>query len=134
MNNTEIVKKAYECFGSGDIQGLMELYSDDISWITPKVDNAAHSGARQGKDSVAEFFELLSKNEEFTEFEPTEFISEGDKVVVLGRFTTNVISTGNSYSTDWVHVTTVENGKITAFKEFFDTAEANRAHQFHAAA
>ena len=32
MNNVEIVRKAYECFGRGDIEGLMELYSDDISW------------------------------------------------------------------------------------------------------
>ena len=47
MNNTEIVKNAYECFGSGNIQGLLELYSDDVSWITPKIDNAVYSGARQ---------------------------------------------------------------------------------------
>ena len=134
MNNTEIVKNAYECFGSGNIQGLLELYSDDISWITPKIDNAVYSGARQGKAALAEFFELLGKSEEFTEFEPKEFVAEGDKVITLGKFTTNVKATGKSYSSEWVHVTTLKDGKITAFKEFFDTAEANRAHQFHAAA
>jgi ketosteroid isomerase-like protein len=33
-----------------------------------------------------------------------------------------------------VHITTVRDGKITAFQEFFDTAAANAAHQLHAVA
>ena len=134
MNNTEIVKKAYECFGRGDIEGLMELYSDDISWETPKVDNAVYMGARRGKEAVSEFFELLAKSETFTEFQPTEFIAEGDKVVVLGRSEANVIATGKTFSTEWVHISTIADGKITSFKEFLDTAAANQAHQLHATA
>ena len=134
MNNTEIVKKGYECFGNGDIDGLMELYSDDISWETPKIDNAAYSGARKGKEAVLEFFGMLADSESFTKFEPTEFIAEGDKVVVLGNFEATVTATGKTFSTDWVHVMTVEDGKVTGFKEFFDTAAANFAHQLHATA
>lgn len=134
MSNTEIVKKAYECFGTGDIEGLMELYSEDVSWITPKVDNAVHSGARAGKAAVAEFFQLLDESEEFSEFEPTEFIAEGDKVVVLGKLTATIKATGKTYSSDWVHITTVKDGKITGFLEFFDNAAANEAHQLHAVA
>ncbi|MDI1241769.1 MAG: nuclear transport factor 2 family protein [bacterium] len=134
MNNTEIVKKAYECFGKGDIEGLMELYSDDVSWEIPKIDNAAYSGARRGKEAVSEFFELLAKSETFTQFEPVEFIAEGDKVVVLGKSEANITATGKSFSTEWVHISTVMDGKITGFKEFFDTAAANQAHQLHAVA
>lgn len=134
MSNTEIVQKAYECFGTGDIEGLLELYSDDVSWITPKVDNAVYSGARAGKAAVAEFFQLLDASEEFTEFEPTEFIAEGDKVVVLGKFTATVKATGKTFSSDWVHISTVTDGKITGFREYFDTAAANEAHQLHAVA
>jgi len=134
MNNTEIVKKGYECFGSGDIEGLLEFYSDDISWETPKVDNAAYSGARRGKEAVLEFFGMLAESETFTKFEPTEFIAEGDKVVVLGTFEVTVKATGKSFATDWVHVMTVQDGKVTAFREYFDTAAANQAHQLHAAA
>ena len=134
MNNTDIVKKAYECFGKGNIEVLMELYSNDISWDTPKVDNAAYSGARRGKEAVAEFFDILAKSETFTEFTPTEFIAEGDKVVVLGKSEAEILATGKRFSTEWVHVTTVSDGKITAFKEFFDTAGANFAHQLHATA
>ena len=134
MNNTEIVKKAYQCFGSGDIEGLLNCFSDDIAWETPKVDNAAYSGARRGKEAVGEFFEMLAESETFTKFEPTEFIAEGDKVVVLGSSEANVNATGKTFSTEWVHVMTVRDGKVTGFKEFFDTAAANQANQLHAVA
>jgi len=131
MTNTEIVQKAYECFGTGDIPGLLELYSDDISWTTPVVDNVVYSGARQGKEALAEFFQLLGETEEFSRFAPTEFIAEGDRVVVLGDFTCTVKATGKTYSTDWVHISTVKDGKITTFLEFFDTAKANEANRLH---
>jgi ketosteroid isomerase-like protein len=77
---------------------------------------------------------MLAESETFTKFEPTEYIAEGDKVVVLGEFDVNVTATGKSYSSDWVHVMTVKDGKVTAFREYFDTAAANHAHQLHAAA
>ena len=134
MSNTEIAKKAYEFFGSGDIQGLLNLYSDDIKWTTPKIENAAYSGSREGKEALVEFFEKLAESEEFSQFEPKEFIAEGDKVVVLGEFAATVKATGNTYSAEWVHVTTFKDGKITEFQEYFDTGEANRAHLLHAAA
>ena len=69
-----------------------------------------------------------------THFEPREFIAQGDKVVVLGRSSATVRATGKSYSTDWVHLFTVADGKITDFHEFFDNAAATRAFQMSAAA
>lgn len=134
MSNTEIVKKAYEFFGSGNIDGLLSLYADDIKWNTPKIDNAVYSGSREGKEALTEFFQLLGESEDFSEFTPIEFIAEGDKVVVLGKLTATVKATGKTYSTDWVHITTLRDGKIAGFQEFLDSAEANRAHQLHASA
>ena len=134
MNNKEIVQKAYECFGRGDIPGLMELYSDDVSWTIPEVENAPISGTRNGKAAVADFFEQLAGLEEFTHFAPNEFIAEGDRVVVLGSSAGKVIPTGKSFTTDWVHICTVRDGKITNFLEFFDNAAVTRAYQRSAAA
>lgn len=134
MSNTEIAKKAYEFFGSGDIAGLLNLYSDDVRWTTPKIENAVYSGSREGKEALVEFFDQLDQAEEFSQFEPKEFIAEGDKVVVLGEFTATVKATGKTYSAEWVHVTTFRDGKITEFQEFFDTGDANKAHLLHAAA
>jgi ketosteroid isomerase-like protein len=132
--NTDIVQSGYEKFGSGDIEGLLELFTDDILWQVPEVENAPFTGKRQGRDATAEFFRTLSENETFTRFEPLEFIAQNDKVVVLGELAATVTLTGRSYETPWVHIFTVRDGKISEFQEFFDTAEATRAFQKTAAA
>ena len=134
MNNTEIVKKAYECFGTGDIPGLLELLSDDIGWTLPVVENAPFSGARKGRAAVGEFFSLLAANEDITHHAPTEFIAQNDRVVALGEITATVRSTGKTYSTDWVHIFRVTDEKITNFLEFFDNAAVTRAFQKSATA
>lgn len=134
MNNREIVQKGYECFGNGDIPGLLALFSDQIAWSVPEIENAPFAGSRKGIDSVTEFFTQLAAAEDITRFEPLEFIAEGDKVVVLGESAATVRATGKSYETDWVHIFHVHDGKIQEFKEFFDNAAATRAFQKTAAA
>ena len=134
MNNTEIVQKGYECFGTGDVPGLLDLLSDDIEWTVPEIENAPFAGSRTGRDAVGQFFTQLAEAEDITRFEPLEFVSEGDKVVVLGESEATVRSTGKTYQTEWVHVFHVHDGKIREFQEFFDNAAATRAFQKMAAA
>jgi ketosteroid isomerase-like protein len=128
-NNTQIVQEGYAKFGSGDIEGLLNLFSDDIEWTTPIVEGASFTGTRNGRDSVAEFFGMLDESEEFSSFEPQEFIAQGDKVVVLGKYAGTVKPTGRNFESDWVHIFTVKDGKVTSFKEFFDSAAMTRAYQ-----
>jgi uncharacterized protein len=132
--NTEIVQDAYKKFSEGDIQGLLTLVADDIKWTVPGIENAPFSGRRDGTQKVAEFFTELTTAEDITRFEPLEFIVQNDRVVVLGESAATVRDTGRSYQTDWVHVFSVRDGKITEFTELFDNAAATRAFQKTAAA
>lgn len=132
--NTDIVRSGYEKFGTGDVDGLLELFADNILWQVPEIENAPFTGVREGKPAVAEFFKLLSENETFDRFEPLEFIAQNDKVVVLGEVAATVNPTGRSYESDWVHVFTVHDGVVTSFQEFFDTAAVTKAFQKTAAA
>ncbi len=128
QENTKLAQKAYELFKSGDIETFLSMYSDDVSWETPKVENMPFGGKVSGRDKVAEFFTRLDEHEEFSVFEPTEFIAQGDKVVVLGHFTARVKSTNNEFTSEFAHIVTVADGKITGFYEFIDTAAAARAY------
>ncbi len=127
--NTQIVQTTYEKFGSGDLEGLLSFLAENISWTTPVVQNSPLGGNRAGLAAVREFFTLLPAHENMTVFEPREFIAQGDKVAVLGSFTATVISTGRTYSSEWVHIFTLSDGKITDFLELFDTAAAEKAFQ-----
>ena len=129
MSNLQIVQDAYGKFAVGDIPGLIGLLSNDVHWQVPEIENAKFGGKHHGHAGVGAFFGALVADENITVFEPQEFICEGDKVVALGKSASTVHSTGKSYETDWVHIFTVNDGKITKFHEFFDNAAATRAFQ-----
>lgn len=128
-SNIKLVQEGYAKFGDGDIPGLLGLFWDGIKWQTPKVENAIFSGGRDGLDAVKEFFKQLIDAEEFSRFEPLEFIAQGDKVVVLGEFAGTVKETGRSYESEWVHVFHIRDGKVAEFKEFLDSAAMAKAFQ-----
>jgi uncharacterized protein len=56
-------------------------------------------------------------------------VAQGDKVVALGNYAWRVKSTGLEYETDFVHVFTVRDGKVTRYQEFMDTAVVGGAYR-----
>ena len=127
--NTDTLRACYEKFLEGDIESLLEHFADDIEITIPEIENAPFGGIWHGKSEAIKFLELMAETEELTDYEPREFIVTGDRVVVLGRSTATVRATGRHYSTEWVHVLTFKNRKISNFVEYFDTAAALRAFQ-----
>jgi ketosteroid isomerase-like protein len=127
QENTKLVRRTYELFKSGD-SSFLSLYSDDVTWHVPEMENVPYAGNISGRENVVDFFARLGEAEENLTMEPTEFIAQGNKVVVLGNFSWRVKSTNKEYASDFAHVVTVENGKITGFYEYLDTAARIKAH------
>ncbi len=128
QENTRLVQQCYENFKTGDIQSLLNLLSDDITWELPEIENVPFSGRRQGREQVGQFFTTVAETQNVLQFEPQEFIAEGDKVVSLGSYRWLVKSTEREFTSKWVHVFTVRDGKIVAFLEYTDTAAAAAAY------
>lgn len=129
QKNIETARRAYQLFKAGDIESLLNLYTDDATWETPKTENVPQTGKRQGKEQILEFMRLVNENSENLHFEPREFIAQGNKTVVLGNYAWRVKATGKQYASDWVHVSTFnDEGKMTSFKEYLDTAAARDAY------
>lgn len=127
--NTNIVQDAYAAFGRGDIPGILNLLAENVSWqgVYGAAAHVPMAGQRRGKAAVDEFFKLVSAHETFSTFEPREFVAAGNKVVALGHYTGKT-SIGKTFDADFAMVFTVENGKVTAFQEFTDSAAINAAH------
>jgi ketosteroid isomerase-like protein len=121
------VQEGYAEFARGDVQTLLGRFADDIEWVIPGSKNNPLTGIYEGRNRVGEFFKLLSDLTEISTFEPREFIAEGDKVVVLGRETGRVKSTGRTFQSDWAMAFTLRNGKIVKFQEYADTANLDAA-------
>ena len=128
--NTKSVQDAYAAFGRGDIQTLLGYLDDDILW-KPVVGAASHvptAGERRGKASVAEFFKIVGETVHFQQFEPREFVAQGDKVVALGHDQAKTPA-GRDFESDFVMIFTLRNGKVVAFQEFSDSAAINAAYE-----
>lgn len=127
--NTNLAQQAYESFKTGNIPALLDLLSDEIEWELPVIDNIPYSGKRRGRDAVGQFFALVDEAQETLQFEPQQFVIQGDKIVGLGRYAWRVKATGREYVSDFAHVFTVRDGKIVGFHEYLDTAVAAAAYQ-----
>jgi ketosteroid isomerase-like protein len=60
-------------------------------------------------------------------FTPRKFLAQDDVVVVIGNDEADVISTGKSYSSDWVYIFTLKEQKITHVQAYIDTLEIAKA-------
>ena len=127
--NTKTVQDAFAAFLRGDVTSLLGLMTDDVVW-EPVLGTASHvpfSAKRQGKPAVAEFFQQVAANEEFTQFEPREYIAQGNTVVAVGHYRAVTKSTGKSFESDFAMVFTLRDGKVARFREFTDSAGINAA-------
>lgn len=129
QENAATVQQAYNNFKTGNIPGLIDQMSDNVTWELPDIEGVPFAGKRTGRDAVKEFFSTLAQSQEALEFEPIESLAQGDKVVSLGHYKWRVKDTGREYASNFVHVFTVRNGKITGFREHFDTAVVAAAYQ-----
>ena len=73
--------------------------------------------------TVREFFPLLLCTFDIADFQPTDFLAAGDKVVVLGTSREGPKGSRRLVDFRWVHVFTFRNGKIVAFEEPADVSE-----------
>jgi ketosteroid isomerase-like protein len=134
-DNVKVVQAGYEAFGRGDLDGLLALLDANVEWVSPGPDFVPTAGRRRGPEQVREFFRAVNDTYEFERFEPKTFVSQGDLVVVIGEDAVRVRATGKAIVEPWVHVFTVQNGRIVRFQEFIDmsaSAEELRTARTHA--
>ena len=127
QQNTRLVKDAYAAYGRGDVATVLACMAPQIDWELASVPGLSFTGKRKGSDQVAEYFRVADEERTLREFVPKEFIAQGNKVVVLGYGAWTVKGTGREFASDWVHVFTIEDGHIVAFREFLDSHLAAEA-------
>ncbi len=120
--NADVVQQAYAAFGRGDMPEFASLLNDDVEWIMQGPSVIPYAGTRHGHEGVAEFFSLVEETLEMEQFEPREFVAQGDTVVVLGYERSLVRLTGRTFEQEWVHVYTLRDGKIAKGRLMDDTA------------
>lgn len=118
-----VLERFYGAFNSGDMDGAFACLSPDIVWTYyGPADRIAFAGTFKGHDGVRDFFARAGETIEILEMAPEKFEVAGDTVYGTGIEHSRSIKTGREYRVRWVHIYRVENGLVTGFEEFLDTA------------
>ena len=130
QQNLQIVQAFYGAFGRGDVSAALNTLAENIRWVVPGPrESIVFAGQREGREQVAKLFEKFAEMQEPEEFEPREFLAQGDKVVAMGHYRYRIKATGRSYESDWVHVFAISDGKVSDFEEYMDTSAWAAAYE-----
>jgi uncharacterized protein len=125
-----VIQNVYAAFGRGDIPALLDALAPDVRWeVVGREGEYPTFGVRHGLDGALAFFQALGGIEEITAFEPLSLHPSGDDVFVQGRVALTLKTNGRPLAYDWLHVFAVRDGKVAAFREFYDTAQVVEAYR-----
>ncbi len=114
QENVEIVRRGYEQFAAGDIEGVATLFAEEAELAD--TGGLGIAGTAAGTRYGPEGFIRASADtqEAFDDYrvEPQEFIDVGEAVVVLVRVTGRGKASGAHMEMDVAHLWVFRNGKV----------------------
>jgi ketosteroid isomerase-like protein len=129
QQNIDLVKKLYEAFGKGDIDTIIGSLADQLVWRFDASSVIPYAGEYKTPDQVKDgFFGSLASTQKDYALKTDEFIAQDDKVVMVGSYGATVDATGKRFDLPLVHVWRIQNGKVTRFLVFTDTAKVAEAY------
>src|SRR5476649_2665189 len=128
--NAQVVKDFFAAMGRGDKQALLALSAEDIEWIIPGKDWPL-AGTHRGHAGLTALLQKASETVE-TSTEPSEYVAQGDRVLVVGVAKGKIKATNKSFKDDWIFAITVRNGKVANIREYIDTQALARASEMDA--
>jgi ketosteroid isomerase-like protein len=121
--NIGLIQSLYAAFGRGDINTIVAASTADVTiGLDGRASDLPMLGQHKGHAGMRQFFKVLADTHDITSFTPQEFYADGDKVFVLGHYGWVMKPSGRAGESDWLHVVTVRNGKVAAWRSFNDTA------------
>jgi ketosteroid isomerase-like protein len=121
--NKRIIQKIYAAFKYRDIPSILELQSENADWsVAASTEKIPWANPGRGHKGVANFLKTIRDCLVHEVFVVQEYIESPNKVVAIGYQAGYIKPTGDHYEYDFVHVWELEEGKVTKFRVYFDTA------------
>jgi len=99
---SDALRERYERFSQGDLEGALDLWSDDFVWEGSSASDLPGSGRHEGKQAAIEVLQQTVGAWEQFALSADEFIEQGDTVVVLAH--TDVAKGERSAQLSVVHI------------------------------
>ena len=117
MTNVELVRRAYALLGTADIEGFLDLVTDDF--VIDETEHVPWGGRTQGRAGTVSFIDNMRRYIDSVAT-PSEYLDSGEYVVAIGRSRGVAKETGKPFDVRVVHVWDLHNGKLGAFRPYVD--------------
>ncbi len=125
--NAQIVQNVYDAIARGDGPAVLGAFDSQIVWMEAENIPYADRNPYRGPGEVAEgILGRLGTEWDGSTIHVDRLVTEGDTVVMLGRYTGRYRATGRQLNAQVVHVWTVRDGRIIGFQQYSDTAQFQR--------
>ena len=126
--NKEILKTAYAKWHDtrgGSVDHWLSLMADEIDFRSLADGEGGLNFTKQveSRADMDRYFSGLSEGMEMVNYKVSQYVAEGETVVVVGSTSWRVKATGKVFDTPKVDVVRFEDGRIVAFFEYYDTAK-----------
>jgi uncharacterized protein len=122
---TELVRRGYEAWNSGDRSWVLEHMAEDVEWNSPPED--PDPGTYRGYEGVEKFWSQWRAAVGQLNFQIEEIFEAGDSVVVTALRSGRGEHSGLEVSDRVVQVFTFAGDKCVRVNEYYDRAEALRS-------
>ena len=128
--NADAVMAIYECFGRGDVPGILEHIDPDVEWDRWDEGNSLQEAGfplmqhRKGHDGVTAFLAAIPQTLDIQVFELRSVMSDGDTVAARLRVRAVHLGTGRTVEDDEWHIWTFgPDGRVVEFRHLLDTGK-----------
>ena len=125
MTPKQTIESVYDAFTRGDIPHIVGLVAPNAVWRQSK--EVPWGGQYSGPNGAAEFFTKLDAAAQTTGFSARESVENGNEVYSFGTYSCTMKSSGKPATMDWMFRWRVENGQITLFDSYVDSAVITNA-------
>lgn len=117
----DVVRRQYLASAAGDLAALRATLAPDVEW-TEMAGFPLAGTYRTPEGVTGNVMEVLGRDwEDWTAHDDT-YVTDGEQVVVLARYTARNRGTGRSIDVRVAHHFVVRGGLIVRFEQFVDTA------------
>jgi ketosteroid isomerase-like protein len=122
--NKQVAVELFARFSTGDIDGVLALMTDDVTWRVPGKPELSRAAGIYDKNRLRRLFNrMLAALEAGLRMTVTGSVAEGDRVAVEVE-SSGDLRNGRRYRQQYHFLIEFRDGKIAAVREYLDTHHA----------
>jgi ketosteroid isomerase-like protein len=123
--NVEVVRRAFEAWNAGDLDGVAELLTSETEFIPLR--SQLEGAPYRGPEGIRQYARDAAEEWEFLRISPDEFHDLGDRVLMLGHFDARTRGSGMDVRFPVGWIARLSGGKLVHLRTYSDHREALEA-------